>query len=152
MRRFTICTTIALVALAGSMVMAQGAPAKIANLSDYTAVMKSNGGANGALNKALGSGAFADARMQVTTIRQNLMTLQTFWKEKKNADAVKIVGDGLSSLGALDKMIAAPAPDQMAAQAASKMFGGNTCGACHKMFREGDAQAGFKFREGASPF
>jgi cytochrome c556 len=152
MRRFTICTTIALVALVGSMVMAQGAPTKIASLSDYAGVMKSNGAANGALNKALGSGAYADARMQVATIRQNLMTLQTFWTEKKNADAVGIVKSGLSSLDALDKMIAAPAPDQMAAQAAAKMFGGNTCGACHKMFREGDAQTGFKFKEGSSPF
>jgi hypothetical protein len=152
MRRFTICTIIALVALAGAMVMAQGAPTKIATLSDHVAVMKSNGAANGALNKALGSGAFADARMQVATIRQNLMTLQTFWKEKKRAEQVKIVTDGLSSLDALDKMLAAPAPDQVAAQAAAKMFGGNTCGACHKLLREGDAQTGFKFKEGASPF
>ena len=152
MRRFTICTTIALVALAGSMVMGQGAPSKIATLGDYSAVMKSNGASNGALNKALGSGAFADARMQVTTIRQNLMTLQTFWTEKKNAEVLKVVKGGLSSLDALDKMLAAPAPDQVAAQAAAKMFGGNTCGACHKMLREGDAQTGFKFREGTSPF
>ena len=152
MRRFTICTTVALVALVGSMVMAQAPPTKIATLSDHVAVMKSNGAANGALNKALGSGAFADARMQVAMLRQNLMTLQTFWKEKKQAEQVKVVTDGLSSLDALDKMLAAPAPDQVAAQAAAKMFGGNTCGACHKMLREGDAQTGFRFMAGKSPF
>ena len=38
--------------------------------------------------------------------------------------------------------------DQMAAQAAAKEFGGSTCGACHKAYREGDAQAGFKFKAG----
>jgi cytochrome c556 len=152
MRVFTICTTIALAALMGTMVMAQGAPSKIASMADYQALMKSNGAANGALNKALGSGAFADARMQVTTLQQNLRTLQAFWKEHKNMEAVKIVGGGLMSLADLDKMLAAPAPDQMAAQAAAKMFGGNTCGACHKMMREGDAQSGFRFMASANPF
>jgi len=38
--------------------------------------------------------------------------------------------------------------DQMAAQAAAKEFGGSTCGACHKAYREGDAQSGFKFKAG----
>jgi hypothetical protein len=151
MRRFTICTTIALTALMSAMVMAQ-APSKIATLADYQALMKSNGAANGALNKALGSGAFADARMQVATLQQNLRVLQAFWKEHKNMEAAKLVGGGLTSLGELDKMLAGPAPDQMAAQAAAKMFGGNTCGACHKMMREGDAQTGFKFRAEANPF
>ena len=90
--------------------------------------------------------------MQVTTLRQNLTTLQTFWMEKKNAEAVKVVKEGLGRLDALDKVLAAPAPDQVAAQAAAKEFGGNTCGACHKMLREGDAQTGFRFTAAANPF
>ncbi|MBI2187100.1 MAG: hypothetical protein HYU37_08230 [Acidobacteria bacterium] len=151
MRRFTICLTAASIALAAAVAVAQ-APAKIATLQDHAALMKSNAQANGALNKTLGSGAFADARMQVTTLRQNLTTLQTFWMEQKNADAVKVVKEGLGRLDALDKMLGAPAPDQMAAQAAAKEFGGNTCGACHKMLREGDAQTGFRFQAGKSPF
>jgi cytochrome c556 len=149
MRRFTICLAAALIAFAGAAVIAQG---KIATLEDHVKLMKSNAQANGALNKAVGSGSFADARMQVTTLRQNLMTLQTFWMEKKNAEAVKIVKEGLGRLDALDKILAAPAPDQVAAQAAAKEFGGNTCGACHKMLREGDAQTGFRFQAGKSPF
>jgi hypothetical protein len=139
----------ALVALAGAGVIGQ---AKIATLQDHVALMKSNAQANGALNKAVGSGAFADARAQVATLRQNLMTLQAFWMEKKNAEAVKVVKEGLSRLDALDKMLGASAPDQVAAQAAAKEFGGNTCGACHKMLREGDAQTGFRFQAGANPF
>lgn len=146
MRRFTMYTTFALVALAGAIAMAQ-APAKIATLQDHMALMKSNAQANGGLNKALGSGAFADARTQVATLRTNLTTLRTFWTEKKRDDALKIVNDGLMRLDGLDKMLAAPAPDQMAAQAAAKEFGGNTCGACHKQMRDGDAQTGFRFRE-----
>lgn len=151
MRRFTLCSTVALVALLGAVAFAQ-APAKIATLADHAALMKSNAQANGAIGKALGSGAFADARTNLTTLRTNLTTLRTFWTEKKNAEALKIVNDGLSRAEALDKMLAAPAPDQMAAQAAAKEMGGNVCGACHKMMRDGDAQTGFRFREGTNPF
>ena len=125
--------------------MAQG---KIATMEEYAKLMKSNAQANGALNKAVGSGAFADARMQVATLRQNFMTLQPFWTERKRDDAVAIVKDGLSRLDALDKMLGAATVDQMAAAAAAKEFGGNTCGACHKLYREGDAQTGFRFKPG----
>ena len=151
MRKLTFCTTVALVALLGAIIVAQ-APAKIATLTDHAALMKSNAQANGTLNKSLESGAFADARKATATLRTNFTTLRTFWTEKKNAEALKIVGDGLMRLEALDKILAASAPDQMAAQAAAKQFGGNTCATCHKMLREGDAQTGFRFRAGMSPF
>lgn len=149
MRRFVMCAAVVTVAWATAAVMAQS---KITTIEEHAKLMKSNAQANGALNKAVGSGAFADARMQVATLRQNLGVLQAFWTEKKNADAVKIVKEGLGRLDGLDKMLAAPAPDQVAAQAAAKEFGGNTCGACHKMLREGDAQTGFRFQAGKSPF
>jgi cytochrome c556 len=76
------------------------------------------------------------------------MALQGFWTDKKKDDAVAIVKDGLTRLDALDKLLSAPTVDQMAAQAAAKEFGGNTCGACHKLYREGDAQTGFRFKPG----
>jgi hypothetical protein len=135
----------AVMALLGVVVIAQ---AKLTTVEEYTKVMKANAQANGAMNKAIGSGAFADARMQVTTLRQNYTALQGFWTDKKKDDAVAIVKDGLSRLDALDKTLAAPSVDQMAAQGAAKEFGGNTCGACHKLYREGDAQSGFRFRPG----
>ena len=150
MSRFTTTLAASLVLIAAGA-LAQ-APAKIATLQDHAALMKSNAQAVGALNKALGSGAFADARPQVAALRTNFMTLRTFWTEHKNETALKVVGEGLTRLDAMDKLLSAAAPDQMAAQAAAKEFGGATCAACHKQFREGDAQTGFKFREGMSPF
>ena len=144
MRRFIVCAGVMVVTLVTGA-MAQG---KIATMEEYAKLMKSNAQANGALNKAVGSGAFADARMQVATLRQNFMTLQPFWTERKRDDAVAIVKDGLSRLDALDKMLGAATVDQMAAAAAAKEFGGNTCGACHKLYREGDAQTGFRFKAG----
>jgi len=144
MRRFLLCAS-ALVAVLGAAVIAQG---KIAGPEDYAQMMKANAQAAGAMNKAIGSGAFADARTQVATLRTNYMALQGFWSEKKKDDAVGIVKDGLTRLDALDKLLGAATVDQMAAQAAGKEFGGATCGACHKLYREGDAQSGFKFKAG----
>lgn len=120
----------------------------LTTVEDYAKAMKANAQAAGAMNKAIGSGAYADARTQVAALRVNFMALQQFWTEKKKDDAVAIVKDGLTRLDALDKMIAAPTVDQMAAQAAAKEFGGSTCGACHKLYREGDAQSGFRFKAG----
>jgi cytochrome c556 len=143
MRRFLVFAA-ALMAILGSVAIAQ---TKVTTAEEYAKVMKSNAQANGAMNKALGSGAFADARTQLATLRQNYMAIQTFWQEKKRDDASGIVKDGLTRLGALDKVLSAATVDQMAAQAAAKEFGG-TCAACHKLYREGDAQTGFRFRAG----
>jgi hypothetical protein len=142
-RRLMVCVGVAV--LAAGVMMAQG---KIATPEDYAKIMKANAMANGALNKAIGSGAYADARMQVVTLRQNFMTLQPFWAERKKDDAVAILKDGLSRLDALDKTLGAATVDQMAAAAAAKEFGGMVCGACHKLYREGDNQTGFKFKAG----
>ena len=124
-----------------------GAQATLSN-DDHPKLMKANAQAVGALNKAIGSGAFADARTQVATLRQNFTSLQGFWMSKKKEDAVLILKEGLTRLDALDSILGAATVDQMAAQAAAKEFGGNTCGACHKLYREGDAQTGFRFKPG----
>jgi hypothetical protein len=143
MRRFLLCAS-ALTILVGGGVTAQ----KVATVEEYAQLMKANAQAMGGANKAIGSGAYADARTNVAVLRKNYMALQGFWTEKKKDDAGAIVKDGLARLDALDKMLSAPTVDQMAAQAATKEFAGATCGACHKAYREGDAQSGYKFKAG----
>lgn len=143
MRRLVMCASVVVFAWAG-VVTAQG----LATMEEYVKLMKSNAQANGGMNKAIGSGAYADARAQVATLRQNFTTLQPFWTQRKRDDAIGIIKDALSRLEALDKMLSAATVDQMAAQAAAKEFGGNTCGACHKLYREGDNQTGFRFKPG----
>jgi hypothetical protein len=143
MKRFLMWTP-SLIVVFGIVVGAQAA----LTVEEFPKLMKANAQAAGAMNKAIGSGAFADARTQVAALRQNFVALQGFWASRKKDDAVGIVKDGLTRLDALDKLLAAPAVDQMAAQAAGKEFGGATCGACHKLYREGDAQSGFRFKAG----
>ena len=145
MQRFLAWTIPAVMAVLGVVVVAQ---AKLTTAEDYTALMKANAQAVAAMNKAIGSAAYADARTQVATLRQNFMALQGFWVDKKKDDAQAVVKDGLSRLDALDKLLSAPTVDQMTAQAEAKQFGGNACGACHKLYREGDAQSGFRFKAG----
>lgn len=140
-----VVTAGVMVAVWGLAVMAQG---KITTMEEYAKLMKSNAQANGALNKAVGSAMYADARTQIATLRQNLQTVQPFWAERKREDAVGIIKEGMTRLDALDKMLAGASVDQAAAAAAAKEFGGNTCGACHKLYREGDQQTGFRFRPG----
>ena len=102
MQRFLMWISMLVIVILGGVL---GAQAKLATVEDYAKVMKSNGQAVGAMNKAIGSGAFADARMQVATLRQNYMALQGFWVDKKKDDAVAIVKDGLTRLDGLDKTL-----------------------------------------------
>ena len=144
MRRFLLCAS-AVVTVLGAGTLAQ---MKVTTVDEYAQVMKANAQAMGGANKAIGSGAYADARANVATLRKNFMALEGFWAAKKRDDAVAIVKDGLTRLDTLDKTLGAATVDQAAAQAAAKEFGGATCGACHKLYREGDQQSGFKFRAG----
>ena len=109
-------------------------------LEEHAKLMKSNAQTGGALNKAIAGASYADARTQLATLRQNFTMLQGMWASVKKDDAVAIVKDGLTRLDALDKMLSAATVDQMAAQGAFKEFQGATCGACHKLYREGDGK------------
>ena len=143
MRRIVTVATAFVVAL-GVVAIAQ---TKITTIEEHVKLMKSNAQSVGAVNKAIAAMMYADARTQLATLRQNFVSLQGFWNQRKRDDASKIVKDALTNIDALDKMLGAPTVDQAAAQAAVKQVQG-ACGACHKMYREGDAQSGFKFREG----
>jgi len=136
---------IAAVAIVASVAAAQ---TRITTVEDYAALMKATAQANAATGKAIGSAAYGDARTSLATVRQNFVALQAFWTERKRDDAIGIVKDALTRLDAIDTMLAAGTVDQVGAQAATKAFAGNVCAACHKLYREGDNQTGFRFRPG----
>ena len=69
-------------------------------------------------------------------------TIETFYTERNKPDAIKLAQT--AKTGAQDVVAALKAGDTMKAQ----MSLGNTqatCKQCHGMYREGDAQTGFKF-------
>ena len=135
MKRFLIWASALLVVFAIGVT----AQAKM-TLEEHAKIMKANAAAFGPMNKAIASASYADARTQLATLRTNFMTLQGMWASVKKDDAVAIVKDGLSRLDAIDKMLSAATVDQAAVQAAAKEFQGATCGACHKLYREGDGK------------
>jgi cytochrome c556 len=133
-----------------TVVFAIGVAAQ-ANLTpeDHAKIMKANAQAGQGVNAAIKGGTFADAKPHVATLRTNFTNLQAFYGAKKKDDAVALLKDGVTQLDALDKLLAAPTVDAMAAQAAMKMFQGS-CGGCHKQYRDGDGKnTPYSFRAGS---
>lgn len=129
MRRIVMHVLALSLALGGVSLMAQ----KVTTVDELDTVMKRVGQNQGATNKAVMSGAFADARKTLTVVRESLMDSENFWVVNKKADAVQMSKDTLANLAKIDAMLAAPSPDGQAVLAALKGAG---CGACHKQYRE----------------
>jgi cytochrome c556 len=118
-------------------------------LEEHAKIMKANGQAAQATNKALGSGAVADAKAGVATLRTNFTNLLAFYTAKKKDDAVALIKGALTGLDEVDKHLGMATPDVMAAQAALKMVQGS-CGGCHKQYRDGDGKTTpYSFRAGS---
>ena len=143
MRRMLITATAVLVALAGTVAMAQ----KVTNPMELDAAMKKIAPAMGAANKAIKSGDFAGAKTQIATVKQALADAENFWVMHKKDDAIAMSKDAVAKVTALETTLSAAAPDTEAVMAAVKVAGG-TCGACHKQYREQDANMQYQLKAG----
>ena len=144
MRRFVITATVFTIVGLGAATIAQ---TKITTAEDYEKIMKAAVSGFQGANKAVASGALADAKTQLAMARSNFVILQDFWSSGKTADAASLMKDLLTNLDAADKGLSAPTPDAAAVQASLKMAQAS-CGSCHKIYREGDAQTGYKIKAG----
>jgi hypothetical protein len=84
MRRFL--TYVIAVLIAGS---AAFAAQKVSTPEDLDKTMKKIGPANGAMNKAIKSMAWADAKKQVAIVEEALVDAHNFWVVKKKDDAIQ---------------------------------------------------------------
>jgi cytochrome c556 len=141
MRRFV--TYAIAVMLAGSGLMAQ----KARTPEDLDKAMKKIGPATGAMNKAIKSMAWPDAKKQVAIIEEALEDAHNFWVVKKKDDAVKMSSDAIAKVKALESVLDKSSPDSAAAMAAAKEFA-STCLGCHKAYRETDANQQFVLKAG----
>jgi len=130
MRRILTIATAAMIAVAGSVLVAQ----KVTNPTELDAAMKKIGAAQGAAGKAIQSSNFADAKAQVAIVKQTLTDAENLWVTNKKDDAIAFSKDSIAKVTAVEQALAAPAPDQQAVLAAYKQVGA-TCGACHKTYR-----------------
>jgi cytochrome c556 len=137
-----------LIAWSGALAVAQ--TQKVTTPEEYDKAMKPAGPALRAMGKALASGAYADVKKELATLKTAVVDTQSFWVHHKKDDAVKMNKDAIAKIEAFEQMIAAPTPDQAAAQAAMKEIGG-ACSACHKQYREQDAENNYKIKAGTIP-
>jgi cytochrome c556 len=128
MRSVRACAMAVVAVWAAAIVV--GAQSKISTPAEFDTVMKGVGKANGQLQEAVKSGAFADGKAALATIRQNFALAETFWVANKKDEAVKLTQDAAAKAAALDKALGASAPDAAAVTAAFKELGA-TCRNCH---------------------
>ena len=144
MRRLLTTVTAMIVALAGTVAVAQ----KVTTPAELDAAMKKIGPAQGATAKAIQAGDFAAAKASIAIVKGALMDAENFWVVNKKDDAIAFSKDAVAKLTALETAVSAAAPDQMAALAAMKTAGG-ACGACHKTYREQDANMQYQLKAGS---
>ncbi len=142
MRRFTTYV-LAVLIVASAALTAQ----KASTPQDLDKAMKRIGPANGAMNKAIKSMAWADARRQVAVVEEALVDAHNFWVVKKKDDAIKMSSDSQGTLKALKAALDQSSPDSATVMAAAKEFA-SSCLGCHKVYREQDANQQFVLKSG----
>ena len=130
MRRLLTYTTALIVALAGTVAVAQ----KATNAGEFQATMKRVSAANAGVGKGIKSEAYADAKTAAAELKAALTDAENLWVVAKKDDAVKMSKDAIAKVTALETILSAGTVDQQAAFAAAKEVGG-TCAACHKEYR-----------------
>jgi cytochrome c556 len=143
--RVRVYASALLLAWSGAVLVAQ--TQKVTTPDQLDKIMKQVQQANGAMAKALKSGAYADARKNLAAAKEAVLISQSFWIEHKKDDAVKMNKDTLSKMDALEKIVATDTVDMPTAETALREVGAS-CRACHKQYRATDAENDFILKPG----
>jgi cytochrome c556 len=108
-------------------------------------IMKKVGPTNGAMRKAIMSGALMDAASSAQQLATLFGDVEKFWTQYKKQDAMKLAAEARTNASATAG--AAAAGDMAKAQMAADSLLGQ-CKQCHGMYREGDQQTGFRIKPG----
>jgi cytochrome c556 len=142
--RFTFSMAAALVAMAGTLAVAQ----KVTTTDELDKAMKRVQPAMGAANKAIQANNPAEAAKQLTIVRQVMVDTQDFWVTHKKDDAVKANKETIAKIESTEKLLTAPAPDMQAAATSLKELG-VTCRSCHETYRVRDADNNWILKPGS---
>jgi CO dehydrogenase/acetyl-CoA synthase alpha subunit len=135
-----------LVVGAGALAFAQ---TKVTTPDDLDKAMKKVGPALQAANKALASGAPAEASKQLAIIKQAIVDSREFWVMHKKDDAIEANKLTVEKIEAVEKLLAAPSPDAQAVQAALNQEVGAACRQCHEKYRVRDAENNWVLKPGS---
>jgi cytochrome c556 len=143
MRRFL--TYVVAVALLGTAAVSAQ---KATTPADLDAAMKKVAQNGAIVGKSVKSGDIAAAKVAIAAVKAALMDAENFWVINKKDDAVAMSKDAIAKVTATEAAINAATPDPVAIAAAQKEQGG-ACTACHKQYREQDANQQYQLKAGA---
>jgi len=143
---FKSCVAALLVVSAGAIGYAQ---TKVTTPDDLDKAMKKVGPALQAANKALASGAPAEASKQLAVIKQAIVDSREFWVTHKKDDAIAANKLTIEKIEAVEKMLSAATPDTQAVQASLKQDVGGACRQCHEKYRARDAENNWVLKPGS---
>jgi cytochrome c556 len=142
--RVRVYAAAMLLAWSGAVIVAQGQ--KVTTPEQLDKVMKQV--QMPAIQKALKSQAYGDARKALATAKENVLLSQSFWVEHKKDDAVKMNKETIAKIETLEKLIATDTVDAPAVEAALKEVGAS-CRTCHQQYRATDAENNFILKPGS---
>jgi cytochrome c556 len=139
-----MCATALVLAGSGAIAIAQ----KITTPEDLDKVMKKAGPALEAGGKAIGGASYADAKTQLTALKQAIDDSREFWVEHKREDAIKFNKDTIAKIEQVEKLLSSEPVDAAAAAAAMKELGG-ACRSCHTVYRTKDTDNNYVLKPGS---
>jgi hypothetical protein len=110
------------------------------------AAMKTVNSTNTALGMKLMSNDLPGVAKEAQTLATTFADVERFWAQASKPDAVKLAQQ--ARMAASEVAAAATAGDGMKAAAARSNMTA-TCKQCHGVYREGDAQSGYRIKAGA---
>jgi cytochrome c556 len=145
--RLIVCASVLLVAWSAAILAGQPASTP----EELDTVMKRAGPAMRETQKVLKSGApdvSAEVRAQVAIMRRSIVDSADFWIQRSKEDAIKMNRDALAKLDAFDQVLAADPLDRATAMTALRAVDG-ACRACHKIYRDTDADDNYIITPGS---
>jgi len=99
--------------------------------------MQSAGRNYAAVTDLVAGGDYESAKAQLTRAREQLAITITFWRDRQNDAAVRMLREALTGMDGLDAALGGASVDPAAVKAASGRVNA-ACSACHAVYREQD--------------
>jgi hypothetical protein len=133
---------VASFSFAGAVVMAAQARSSRASYPVFTAdhldeAMKTVGLAFSLTRSAIDKNSAENAKDYLIRARDQLATTITYWRDRKNEEAVGILRETLKKMDALDAAMSAESVDMKAASTLAASVN-QSCESCHAKYREQD--------------
>lgn len=123
-------------------------PYPVFTADHFVAAMKTIGQAFTAVNASLAANDAGESKAYLAITRDRVATTITYWRDRKNDDAIRILRDVLKNLDAMDDALSADTVDRAAVGAIGKQIGAG-CQACHQAYREQDpVTKAYRFKAG----